>query len=438
MAAKSTSPAPGADSELPIVIAGAGIIGATIALRLAYAGRKVVVVGSTPTATNMAFGWLGGHMVNSPLRHMLNRLSRMAWEALLDTHLGRDGYVGGGCLLYAADDSSGGTCRLASTIEHYRSLGFAVHDLSREEIASRAPALASRVHSAALLPDDAVVEGRWACCRALERAAEFGADIRSATVVGFERNSDGSVAAVKLSDGTVLACSQLVLAAGGKGIQELSTMLGFEIPIKGVWGIKVKTKPLARRLVPGTAMLKHYCAECKESAGISYGQYPDNSFCINEKFMSGVDMEVRLREWLDYFGNVWPELRHAEISYMTKTVRWVPQDDGHICGFAPAPNSNVYVVLTNSDGINMSALLSEVAATELCVGTTGLMGQCLPGRFLGVASALAEEQCRTIENVGVLIAGKFACPECKQKFDGEKALEIHWRFVHDPDRLMDD
>eukprot|EP00927_Polykrikos_kofoidii_P059683 TRINITY_DN54826_c0_g1_i1.p1 TRINITY_DN54826_c0_g1~~TRINITY_DN54826_c0_g1_i1.p1 ORF type:complete len:398 (-),score=42.70 TRINITY_DN54826_c0_g1_i1:236-1429(-) len=365
----------------PIVVIGRGILGATTALRLAHAGRRVTVVGSSPTSTNLAFGWLGGHRPASSLFHVLNRLSRQAWESLLDLHLGREGYVGGGCLKYAADASPAGVPRLQADAELFRGRGHPTHSLDPEAVEKLVPELAGIALAAVHHPDDAVIDGGWAARRALERAEQYGADVQQGLVTAFERAPHGSVTGVLLEDGTMLSCSSVVLAAGGKGNHELAGMLGVNLPIKGVWGIQLRTKPLARRLAPGVAMLKHFASDCGNSAGISYGQFPNNSFCINEKFVEGVDIELRLRHWLSFFANYWPELRSAEIAFMTKTVRWIPEDDNPICGFYPAPASNVYGMLTNSDGITMSALLSELAVAELCGGDTRLLPSCQPGRF---------------------------------------------------------
>ncbi|CAE8710332.1 unnamed protein product [Polarella glacialis] len=37
-------------------------------------------------------------------------------------------------------------------------------------------------------------------------------------------------------------------------------------------------------------------------------------------------------------------------------------------------------------------------------------------------------------NVGIKVDGKFPCPDCRQKFDDEKAKQMHWKFTHDPNR----
>lgn len=44
----------------------------------------------------------------------------------------------------------------------------------------------------------------------------------------------------------------------------------------------------------------------------------------------------------------------------------------------------------------------------------------------------------TLANVGVKMGGRFRCPECRQVFDSEKANQLHWKFIHDPNRHEED
>ncbi|CAE8683848.1 unnamed protein product [Polarella glacialis] len=41
------------------------------------------------------------------------------------------------------------------------------------------------------------------------------------------------------------------------------------------------------------------------------------------------------------------------------------------------------------------------------------------------------------QNVGIKVDGKFPCPDCRQKFDDEKAKQMHWKFTHDPNRHLE-
>lgn len=53
-------------------------------------------------------------------------------------------------------------------------------------------------------------------------------------------------------------------------------------------------------------------------------------------------------------------------------------------------------------------------------------------------SAAAKSGDGTTQNVGIKVDAKFQCAECRQKFDSEKAKELHWKFIHDPNRHQED
>jgi len=44
----------------------------------------------------------------------------------------------------------------------------------------------------------------------------------------------------------------------------------------------------------------------------------------------------------------------------------------------------------------------------------------------------------TVANVGIKISGSFQCQECRQRFESERAQELHWKFIHDPSRHQED
>ena len=44
----------------------------------------------------------------------------------------------------------------------------------------------------------------------------------------------------------------------------------------------------------------------------------------------------------------------------------------------------------------------------------------------------------TIANVGIKLDEQFQCPQCRQAFDSAKANQLHWNFIHDPNRHEED
>jgi sulfite oxidase len=44
----------------------------------------------------------------------------------------------------------------------------------------------------------------------------------------------------------------------------------------------------------------------------------------------------------------------------------------------------------------------------------------------------------TVENVGIKMDAKFGCDVCRQRFPTEEAKKLHWKFIHDPNRHLED
>ena len=53
-------------------------------------------------------------------------------------------------------------------------------------------------------------------------------------------------------------------------------------------------------------------------------------------------------------------------------------------------------------------------------------------------SAAAKSGDGATQNVGIKVGAQFQCAECRQKFDSEKAKQLHWKFIHDPNRHQED
>jgi len=44
----------------------------------------------------------------------------------------------------------------------------------------------------------------------------------------------------------------------------------------------------------------------------------------------------------------------------------------------------------------------------------------------------------TLTNVGIKLGGKFECEHCRQMFETDRALGLHFKFIHDPNRHQED
>lgn len=53
-------------------------------------------------------------------------------------------------------------------------------------------------------------------------------------------------------------------------------------------------------------------------------------------------------------------------------------------------------------------------------------------------SAEARSGDGTVANVGIKVSGLLLCSDCRQRFESEKARQLHWKFIHDPSRHQED
>jgi len=44
----------------------------------------------------------------------------------------------------------------------------------------------------------------------------------------------------------------------------------------------------------------------------------------------------------------------------------------------------------------------------------------------------------TVENVGIKVGAQFQCSKCRQRLTSERAMQLHWKFIHDPNRHQED
>jgi hypothetical protein len=88
----------------------------------------------------------------------------------------------------------------------------------------------------------------------------------------------------------------------------------------------------------------------------------------------------------------------------------------------PSPIWNLRGILNNSWGNVELKVVSEAGSIEEAV---------LP--FLRASSGDG-----SIDNVGIKVNGTYQCPDCRQKFDSEDAVSLHWKFIHDPNRQQED
>jgi glycine/D-amino acid oxidase-like deaminating enzyme len=217
-------------TDAAVVIVGGGAIGSAIAYFLVrepgFAGR-VVVIERDPTYAQ-ASSALSASSIRQQFSTPINiALSRFGFEFLKG--LGEVGLTERGYLFLA---SAAGLADLEANHAVQCAHGAAVALLAPRELAARFPWLAvDGVAGGSLgLANEGWFDG-YALLQALKRDARaHGADYRAAAVVGVDRQGD-RLAAVVLDDGSRLAASHVVNAAGPWSAR-VAALAGIDLPVR--------------------------------------------------------------------------------------------------------------------------------------------------------------------------------------------------------------
>lgn len=205
-----------------IVVIGAGVMGAGVAWRCAARGARVTLLDRPRTGHEASWAAAGMLAPYSEVEFYeddllaLGEESQQLWPAFaeaLETASGHDiGYDRSGSLVVAVDrDESEAIARLYA-YQHAR--GLPVERLSGDACREREPLLAPRVHSGVWSPDDHQVDAQRLVEALRAAAVSAGAELRQTAPVATVHVEAGAAIGVSLDDGTRIAASHVVIAAG--------------------------------------------------------------------------------------------------------------------------------------------------------------------------------------------------------------------------------
>jgi glycine oxidase len=203
-----------------VIVVGGGLIGLACAWRAAERGLTVTVVDDAPGsgASRVAAGMLAPVTEVSYGEEALLRLtiaSARQWAGFaadLEAAAGETvNYRPDGTLLvgFDADDARA----LDDLSAFQRELGLDVERLGSRQCRRREPLLSPRVRAGLLAREDHQVEPRLVVAALLRACEAAGVTVHAGRVAALDHDG-GAVRGVSLEDGTVLAASRVVLAAG--------------------------------------------------------------------------------------------------------------------------------------------------------------------------------------------------------------------------------
>jgi glycine/D-amino acid oxidase-like deaminating enzyme len=337
-----------------VVVAGAGIIGASIAYRLARRDAQVTLLERSAPGTGTtanSFAWINAKK-QPRAYHTLSQLGINAWRVLDHELKGELPLVWGGSLEWTTDASL--ASRLTDANRRYQSWGYPIHPVDAAQMAALEPRVRfddvrGGVHAeaeASVDPQGAteviVTHARAAGARVVHPATVTGLDVQAGRLRGV-RTTAGEFAA----DVLVIAC--------GNDTPALAKLAGIDVPLTRSAGILVHTTPQPAAI--GRVLLS------------PLGQIKQKR---NGRFVTGADFgntanedlsKARGEEFLRRMAAVLPSLGTAPVDKLTLGLRVMPKDGYPIIGFADG-RPDIYVAAMHS-GMTLGPLVGQLAASEI-------------------------------------------------------------------------
>ena len=357
-----------------VVIAGSGIIGASIAYHLAKRGAQVTVLEKQRPgagATERSFAWINATFSKQPRAYYeLNSLGIAGWRRL-QIELGDSLKVQwGGSVEWEPEGKAADELR--ANIRRHQQWGYATHIVDEPEFQHLLPGVSPGPMAAACHSEyEGAVDPMQALGVLIQKGKDFGARFEYPCEVTGIDISSGRVRGVQSSKGRFEA-DALVLAAG-VGTPALARLADIHVPLQPSPGVLAHTTPQARLL--DRVVL---------APGANIKQNPDGRIVTGSDFggTPTLDTSKELGERLLHnAARFLPKLKGAALENVTLGYRVLPQDEYPIIGFTERC-ANLYIAAMHS-GITLSPLVGQLAALEMLDGARAeLLKPYRPSRFV--------------------------------------------------------
>ncbi len=360
----------------PIVVAGAGIVGASIAYHLSKRGAKVTVIeASRPAAgaSGKSFGWINATFSKQPRHYFDFNVQAIAdWHRLQRELDGEPAVQWGGSVAWCPPGAE--SVELQQSVLSHQQWGYAVRFIAGSELAHLLPAVsADEFRTACYCSGEGAVDPADAVSALLRQAKELGAELRCPLEITDLDLSGDQLRGVHTTEGLVQA-GALVLACGVQ-IPKLAKLADVRVPLKDSPGMLIHSAPLPRlidRVVLGPGVHFKQCADGRIVAGGQLVAGAGTAVTSTDDNEAEAIFE-QARRFL-------PALAGASIDHTTLGYRVMPEDEYPILGFS-AQCPNLYIAATHS-GVTLAPLIGRLAAIEILDGAAvSLLDPYRPSRF---------------------------------------------------------
>ena len=350
-------------SRAHLVVIGAGVVGASVAYRLASDGSRVTVLdagmpgGGTSGAS---FAWTNSFDKPPRAYHDLNAAG-LAEHGALAAELGGDWFRRVGNLQWEEEPEA--ALRLRKAAERLRGWSYPVERLTPKDALALEPdlAIAPDVEEVVFSPAEGYVEVVPLVAALLAAARVRGATVLPGRRVTAIARSGHRVSGVETAEGERVE-GDVVIDCAGPAAGDVARLAGVDIPVGREPGRLIYTAPVAtvlRRVVhaPGVHFRpdgagRIVLAERVHDQVVDEGPGPPSAW-------TPADSLARVARHL-------PCLRGGRVEAVRIGVRPMPSDRLPIVGFIPGIEG-FYVVVSHS-GVTLGPLWGRVAAAEVLRG----------------------------------------------------------------------
>lgn len=348
-----------------IIVIGAGVVGASVAFRLAQAGADVLVLEASRVGggtSGISFAWTNAH--NKPPRpyHDLNVAGMKAHAALRDEFGTTPWWHGGGSLEWEAEQD-----RAAQTenVQRLREWGYKAEWISPERLHELEPDIdRATVGDApiAFFPEEGWLDPVPYAYAMLAAARRHGARLICGAKVAETLLIGDRATGVRTADGTRHEADMVVNCAG-RWANDPMQEAGLHLPLAPTVGFLVFTPPVATGL---SRVVRSTVIDCRpDGAGrlILHWNPTDAELSFDAKLRPDMpearDLTARAIRLLPSIGAVEPEAVRI-------ALRPIPGDSFSAVG--PVPRAKGYYLAVTHSGVTLSPFLGQAVADEIVHG----------------------------------------------------------------------
>lgn len=362
-----------------IIVIGAGVLGTSVAYRLALAGAKVTVIEATRVGggtSGISFAWTNSCNKAPRAYHDLNVAGMKAHAALKDEFGATPWWHGGGRVEWKAEADQEDQRAKVGRLQEW---GYAAEWIDRAQLLELEPDIDPAAIGDAPIawyPNDGWLDPVIYSHAMMSAARRLGAQLRTRTKVAGLVVEGGKVKGVRIETGdTVMA--DVVVNCTGRWSNDTIGETAPNVPLAPTVGFLAFTPPVPASIQRVVAA--PLCDFRPDGAGrlMVHGGPADATVNPEITDRPGMEQAVQLFENLT---RILPGIAPLQPEATRVTQRPIPQDG--LSAIGPVPGLTGYYLMVTHSGATLSPALGAMAADEIVYGMERPeLANFRPGRF---------------------------------------------------------